>query len=260
MSISKERLYNVLDICSQDETVKQNVIKNHDNNLWWPVNVEDYKMRLLISGMSTRVGYTMINSYVKVINKMIEIGYDEIITYTEEQIKDVIRPLGLLNARYKYIASMITFIEKYKDNIFNIKTDELIALVNKEVNGASYKVGQCCVLYLKGYYESGVMPVDSGMKDMFLPCIGFNEQKGAIGHEILRNDLENLINELDLKTLIKKNGYFDKITIPDNNVLTWWAHLVLIYYKRAYCNKHKPNECKIKIELQNEGLNDKCIK
>lgn len=258
MSISKEKLYNILDICSQDEILKENVIKNHDNNLWWPINVKDYRMRLLISGMSTRVGYSMINSYVSVINKMIEIGYDNLIIYTEEQIKNVIRPLGLINARYKYIASMIKFIEKYKEQVFTIKQNDLIVLINKEVNGASYKVGQCCVLYLKGYYESGVMPVDSGMKDTFLPCIGFNEFKGAIGHEVLRHDLEKLISELDLKPLIINNGYEGKIAIPNDNALTWWAHLVLIYYKRAYCNKHKPNECKIKKELQNIELNCKC--
>lgn len=149
MSISKGKLYNILDICSQDEIVKENVIKNHDNNLWWPTSVKDYRMRLLISGMSTRVGYSMINSYVSVINKMIEIGYDNLITYTEEKIKNVIRPLGLINARYKYIASMIKFIEKYKEQVFIINQNDLIALINKEVNGASYKVGQCCVLYLK---------------------------------------------------------------------------------------------------------------
>ena len=97
------------------------------------------------------------------------------------------------------------------------------------------------------------MPVDSGMKDNLLPCIGFNTYKNAIGHDILRKELQDLVKDNNLKDIIIKNGY-ESLNIPDYNNATWWAHLVLIYFKRHYCNKHKPEECPLK-----SVLNLKCM-
>ena len=45
-----------------------------------------------------------------------------------------------------------------------------------------------------------------------------------------------------MEDIITKYGY-DKLNIPNYDNATWWAHLVLIYFKRHYCNKHKPDEC-----------------
>ena len=53
-----------------------------------------------------------------------------------------------------------------------------------------------------------------------------------------------------MEDIIIKYGY-DKLNIPDYNNATWWVHLVLIYFKRHYCNKHKPDVCPL--------INDVCV-
>jgi endonuclease III len=252
--VTQKFLYKVLDICSSQESVKEDVIKNHDNNLWWPNDISDSRKRLLIAGLSTRVSYNMINKYRKVIFDLDSYSYEELHLMNDSKLASIIEKIGLVNTRIKYLRSMFLFIDKYNNQFNELGNQELIKLIKENVNGASYKVAQCCTLYLKGYY-SGIMPVDSGMKDMLLPCMGFNCAKGAIGHEISRIELEELVHSMDLWSLIDKNGY-NKLKIPDNKPLTWWAHLVLIYYKRNFCNKHKSEICPLRKEVNK--INQKC--
>ena len=234
-NMTSERMYQILDICSSIEEVKKDVIKNHDNNLWWPLDVKDYRKRLLIGGLSTRVSYSMISHYREVVKKIDEYEYESIIQLSDDELISILRPLGLSNNRLKYIKSMINLINKYNDKLLKYENDELIELIAKNVNGASYKVAQCCVLYMRDYH-CGIMPVDSGMKDMAIPCIGLGEFKDGIGHEYARKELETIINKVDLKKLIIKNGY-DNLKFPINGLYNWWAHLVLIYYKRHIATK-----------------------
>ena len=205
--------------------VKIDVFKNHDNNMWWPLEIDDYRKRLLIAGLSTRISYNMINSYRNVINKLNEYSYNQIKAMSKEDLIKIIKGLGLSNTRYIYIESMINFIEKYNNEILEMSNDELIELIAKNVSGASYKVAQCCVLYMRGYY-CGIMPVDSGMKDVELPCLGFTKYNNALGHDILRKQLQGLVEKNNMEDIILENGY-NELNIPDYNNASWWAHLVL---------------------------------
>lgn len=236
--MTKEEFKKIIDICSNQEEVRNAVKKNHNNNLWWPLEVEDYRKRLLIAGLSTRISYNMIDSYRKVINDLNSYSYDEIKNMTEDEIINIIKGLGLSNSRYKYLSSMVDFIEKYDNEIKTLSNDELIKLIADNVSGASYKVAQCCVLYIRGYY-SGVMPVDSGMKDVELPCLGFEQHKNALGHDILRKELETIAKDNNMGEIIKQNGY-EELKVENYDNATWFCHLVLIYYKRYFCNKHNP--------------------
>lgn len=89
--------------------------RRNDNNehLRWSLEVEDYRKRLLIAGISTRISYNMIDSYRKVINDLNSYTYDEIKNMMKDKIINIIKGLGLSNARYKYLSSIIDFIEKY---------------------------------------------------------------------------------------------------------------------------------------------------
>ena len=139
---------------------------------------------------------------------------------------------------------MVDFIEKYDNEIKTLSNDELIKLIADNVSGASYKVAQCCVLYIRGYY-SGVMPVDSGMKDVELPCLGFEQHKNALGHDILRKELETIAKDNNMGEIIKQNGY-EELKVENYDNATWFCHLVLIYYKRYFCNKHNPEICPLR--------------
>lgn len=250
--MTKEEFKKIINICSNLPEVKTEIYKNHDNNLWWPIDVNDYRKRLLIAGLSTRISYNMIESYIKIINDLNSYTYEEIKQMDETKIISIIKGLGLSNTRYKYLKSMISFIDNYEQSLQEKTSDELIELIANNVDGASYKVAQCCVLYMRGYY-CGIMPVDSGMKDIELSCMGFSEYKNGIGHDILRKELQDLVKDNNMEDIIKNNGY-DGLNIPDYNNATWWVHLVLIYYKRNYCNKHNPEKC----PLFNSKINIKC--
>ena len=247
----------IIDICSKQEDVKEEVHRNHDNNKWWPKEIIDYRKRLLIAGLSTRISYNMIDTYQKVIQKFDIYSYEQICTMDEETLKDIIRPLGLTKSRMTYIKSMIGFIEKNEEIINELSNNELIELIAKEVNGASFKVGECCTLYMRGYY-CGVMPVDSGMKDIELPCMGFDYIKSAKGNKILSDEISEIVKRNDFKKIIKENGYED-LNIENMNNPTWLIHLILIYYKRLYCNKHRIDDCELnkqklaKKRCKNEG-------
>lgn len=228
--MKEEQIEKVLKILAGDKELQEEVGKNFSNNLWWPSNVEDKRLRLIIAGLSTRVSYSMIESYRKVINNLISIGFDKFKEFSDDEKIEAIKPLGLSATRLKYINSMYNFIDNHK-NLNILEEDEFISFVNKEVTGASYKVAQCCLLYYKGYPNS-IMPVDSGMKDVLLPCLGYEKQKSGIGHEYARKELEKDVAVIDKKKFIDEN----ELNI-DENAFNWWAHLSLIYYKRKYCNK-----------------------
>ena len=149
--MTKEDFKKVLDVISQLPDVKTDVIKNHDNNLWWPTYIKDYRKRLLIAGLSTRISYNMINTYMSVIKTIDNYSYEEITSMNENKLNCIIKNLGLFNTRYKYIKSMIKFIDLHENDLLNKSNDELINLIANNVEGASYKVAQCCVLYMKGY-------------------------------------------------------------------------------------------------------------
>ena len=145
--------------------------------------------------------------------------------------------------------AIISLLKKTKTN------EELIDLIAKEVKGASYKVGECCTLYLRGYY-CGVIPVDSGMKDIQLPCMGFDYIKNSKGNKILSEQLKEIIERNDFREIIEKNGY-GNLNIENVENPTWLIHLILIYYKRLYCNKKNPKCCKLYKEKLVEGKCDK---
>lgn len=253
--MTKEEFKNIISICSSMEDVKKDVCKNHDNNMWWPLEIVDYRKRLLVAGLSTRISYNMIDNYITIINNLNKYSYEQIKNMSKDELISIIKGLGLSNTRYKYLKSMMDFIEKYGDELLHESNDKLIDLISEHVSGASYKVAQCCVLYMREYY-CGIMPVDSGMKDVELPCLGFDKYNNAIGHDILRKQLQDLTMDNDMKDIIENNGY-DTLNIPDYTNATWWTHLVLIYYKRHYCNKHKPSECPL---LKRGYAKSKCIK
>ncbi len=224
--------------------------RRNDNNehLRWSLEVGDYRKRLLIAGLSTRISYNMIDSYRKVINDLNSYTYDEIKNMMKDEIINIIKGLGLSNARYKYLSSIIDFIEKYDNEIKTLSNDELIKLIADNVNSASYKVAQCYVLYIRGYY-SGITPVDSGMKDVELPCLGFEQHKNALGHDILEKELETIAKDNNMKEIIKQNGY-KELKVENYDNATWFCHLVLIYYKRYFCNKHNPENCPLRNHVE----------
>ena len=53
--MKEEQIEKVLKILARDKELQEEVSKNFSNNLWWPSNVEDKRLRLIIAGLSTRV-------------------------------------------------------------------------------------------------------------------------------------------------------------------------------------------------------------
>ncbi len=251
ITISPKEYSNILKVCASQEDVRKEVLKNHDNNLWWPLTIEDWKLRMLIAGLSARVSYRMIKSFQEVVGILNSRGFNRLISMPEKEFRSLIKPLGLTNMRVKFWHSLIKFInyiEKEEINIYDLEKDKFIDLIQEKVFGASYKIAQCCVLYVRGYY-CGVMPVDSGMLNLLSPAIGLPAPNSSFGHEVIRRQLEALTSSVDCRKIAFEKGY-KSLTFPAKKPLTWWAHLVLIYYKRLYSSKNNPAG----TPLQNSSL------
>ena len=254
MSIEKaiiptvEEFEKIIDICSKSDRVRTEVLKNHNNNLWWPLKVKDWRIRMLVSGLSTRVSYRMVHKYIYVVDRLNDYSYEEVKTMSEKKFREIVKPIGLQDSRVAFWQSIISFFEMLENEGIvpdSLSHDEFVELIQHNVQGAGYKVAQCCVLYARGYY-CGVMPVDSGMKDMLGLCLGFSYPKsGAISHEIFRKQLEKLTKEINCKEIANKNNFLD-LEVPDLDYLTWWTHLVLIYFKRYYCNLRNYSLCPLR--------------
>jgi endonuclease III-like uncharacterized protein/thymidylate kinase len=260
---SHNELETIIDLCSQQDNVRSEVLKNHNDNLWWPLKVSDWRIRMLVAGLSTRVSYRMVGKYISVVDTLNKYSFDKIKTMDEREFRKIVKSIGLQDNRVVYWKSLIAFFNKLDDENINhdqLSNDEFIQLIQENVNGAGYKVAQCCVLYARGYY-CGVMPVDSGMKDVLGPCLGFSYKKsGAISHEIFRKQLEGLIRKVNCKQIASKNNYKD-LLVPDTQYLTWWTHLVLIYFKRLYCNRRDYMQCPLRNFNHNElNIGKMCFK
>ena len=81
-----EILFKSLGLCALLPFVRREVIKNHDDNLWWPLSVTDWRLRMAIAGWSTRISYKMISTYQSVVGKVNHIGYERICSMPNEEL------------------------------------------------------------------------------------------------------------------------------------------------------------------------------
>jgi hypothetical protein len=225
--------------------VKEAVEANHDNNRWWPLTITDPRMRMLAAGWSTRVNYKMVGTYAAVLAEADRLGFDKLATLDDDELGKVVHPLGLKASRIAYLRSLAEFVEKLDAEGVEVATmpgDDLIARIAGEVDQASFKVGQCAALFVGGYH-CGIIPVDSGMVDKLAPVLGINLPSGPIAHETMRRLLQGCVNDRpgDYRWIIDDLDY--QVSIARGVIPTWWAHLVLIYFKRAHLNRAEPRLC-----------------
>lgn len=223
--------------------VRGEVEANHDNNMWWPVSITDPRMRMLAAGWSTRVSYAMVDSYARVIAHADALGFDRLATADDDEVSRWARPIGLPVARITYLRSLAAFLDRLDTDgadIFSGRPDEMISMFAAEVAQASFKVAQCAVLYARGYH-CGIIPVDSGMVTKLAPALGIDLPCGPIAHETMRHVLQDCVAHR-AEDYLRVAGQH-AVTIPDDAAPTWWAHLVLIYFKRLFLNRPSPRLC-----------------
>ena len=253
--ISPEKYGDILRVCASQEAVKKEVLKNHDDNLWWPMSVEDWRTRMIVAGLSSRISYNMIKTFQKVVDDLNSYGYDTIASISEKKFRELVRPIGLTNMRVGFWRSVVKFIEYLEKHNIDIKSmgnDDLIYLIQDQVYGSSYKVAQCCALYVRGYH-CGIMPVDSGMLNLLCPAIGFPAPNSPTGYEVIRKQLEALTACVDCRKIAIEEGY-SSLSLPNDRPLTWWAHLVLVYYKRFFSRKKDPAGLPLRTHPKTKNL------
>jgi hypothetical protein len=235
------RLYDLVSVASAQEAVKTAVEANHDNNQWWPLYVDDWRVRMLVAGWSTRVSYAMVGVYAEVVKQADAYGWDALTGFHDQEIVELVRPLGLADARLRYLRSLENFVTASAARgtcgrlPLTRPADDFIEAFAAEVSGASYKVAQCAALYARGYH-CGVIPVDSGMVSRLAPLLGMDVGNRPVAHERMRQALETCAaaDSSRYRALITERGH--RVTIPDQATPTWWLHLVLIYFKRLFLN------------------------
>lgn len=239
------RLYSLIGRIATLPDLKAAVEANHDDNRWWPKAVEDPRMRMLVAGWSTRVSYSMVDVYAHVVTEAHRIGYDRITRSRDETIAALVRPIGLPAARLTYLRSLSTFLDGLDAAGTDPLTTDIDVIINRfaaEVRQASFKVAQCATLYARGYH-CGVIPVDSGMVTRLAPVLGLCLPAGPIAHEHMRLRLQSCVTDRadDYRDLARTHGH--AVTIPGDVTPTWWIHLMLIYFKRLYLNRPRPQVC-----------------
>ncbi len=238
-------LFRRVERAAGDRDVRAAVEANHDENRWWPTRLADWRLRMAVAGWSTRVSYRMIDTYAQVVTDAERIGYDVLERFSDDKLAAVVGPLGLARTRLGYFRSLCEFLDSLADgevDPLKCDADEFIQLFTNRVSQAGYKVAQCATLYARGYH-CGVIPVDSGMVERLAPLLGMSFARGAVGHEEMRQVLEACVADRadDYRRLARSLGY--RVTIPDGAAPTWWVHLVLIYFKRLYCNGPSARLC-----------------
>ncbi|KPC62598.1 hypothetical protein [Streptomyces chattanoogensis] len=228
--------------------VQAEVEANHDENRWWPTSISDPRVRMLAAGWSTRVSYRMVETYARVIASANAQGFDNLVTATDAELAALVRPIGLPQTRVEYLRSLAELLLGWdKDGIDptseSADCDGLVLDFAERVRGASYKVAQCALLTARGYH-CGIIPVDSGMVTKLAPALGIALPSGAVAHERMRHVLEAAVHarSAEFRSLVSQHGY--QVTIPEGVEPTWWAHLVLIYFKRLYLNGPAPQLCR----------------
>src|ERR1017187_6986839 len=93
--LSSPKLLAVIERCASLPDVRAEVRKNHDDNLWWPRAVEDWRLRMLFAGWSTRISYNMISSYQRVVARANSLGYQALCMLSDAELQEVVGPLGL---------------------------------------------------------------------------------------------------------------------------------------------------------------------
>lgn len=216
--------------------VRAAVEANHDDNRWWPTSVVDPRMRMVVAGWSTRISYSMIDTYAKVVAEADALGFEKLVALDDRELARLVRPLGLPTARIGYLRSLVSFVDHEQDGVLDADPDRLIHRFAAQVRHASFKVAQCAVLYARGYH-CGIIPVDSGMVTRLGPALGVALPRGPVAHEALRLVLQRCVADRarEYRQLIECNGY--RISIPATVEPTWWMHLVLIYFKRLHLNR-----------------------
>lgn len=225
--------------------VRAAVEANHDDNRWWPGYVHDWRMRMAVAGWSSRVSYGMVDTYARVVAGANTLGWERLTALDDEPLRRLVRPIGLVSARVRYLRSLVYFIDRAGvsgADLVSAHPDDLIASITTGVDGAGYNTAQCAVLYARGYH-CGVIPVDSGMVTKLAPLLGVNLASGTAGYEQLRQLLQ-------LSVLAQAEAYRElathldyRVTIPPGGPPTWFAHLVLIYFKRLYLNWPRHQLC-----------------
>lgn len=197
---------------------------------------------MLVAGWSTRISYSAVDTYARVVAETNALGFEDLVALDDEELGRLVRPLGLPVARIGYLRSLADFIAHEQDHILDADPDSIIHRFAAQVHHASFKVAQCAVLYARGYH-CGIIPVDSGMVTRLGPALGVALPRGPAAHENLRILLQRCVSDRahDYRWLIERNGYH--ISIPADAEPTWWMHLVLIYFKRLHLNRPGPDLC-----------------
>ncbi len=232
-------------MCRQTD-VKRAVEQNHDHNSWWPPDIADWRLRMLVAGWSTRISNNMVSTYARVVSQAAAIGYDEMVELPSVHLRRLVAPLGLSEARLRYFYSLHEYLQKL-DSVgcdpLSMNVDEFVEKFAANVDQAGFKVAQCAALYGRGYH-CGVIPVDSGMVSKLGPRLGLHLPDGAIAHEVMRRYVETDLHRraTDYRILLGSAQY--RVSIPDGATPSWWLHLVLIYSKRLYLNRPSPRLCR----------------
>lgn len=258
------------------------VSRHYWDNPWVPANVDDWALRLFIPALTIQIqqfgraranygegtGYSaQFRQYQSVIARLREAGFHRIATWDREEFEQVVRPLGLLEIRWRALQGVKNLAERIQPDYqrhrvpasLTASPEAFRKMIDSVPVLRGAKVGALAGVYLwrdltSGYNHYPVVPVDDGMARYLSP--------GLIGVKMRPRDLSTVLTQsvgsIDFEVLLRAlAGSLDGLlsTLPSERVTElrrlaeywetglergsfkdfWFAHLALIYQKRLVC-------------------------
>ncbi len=77
------RIFDIVRRVAALPEVRAAVEANHDDNRWWPTSVADPRTRMVVAGWSTRISYSMIDTYARVVAETDALGFERLVALDE---------------------------------------------------------------------------------------------------------------------------------------------------------------------------------
>ena len=76
--MNNDKIIQIVKTMASQPDVMNAVIKSHDDNPWWPMSITDWRMRMIVAGLSTRVSFRMLHIYKNVIAEFSKLTYEDV--------------------------------------------------------------------------------------------------------------------------------------------------------------------------------------
>ena len=84
----------ILVLVSAQDDVRRDVAEKYWDNRWWPRQVRDWRLKILLAGLSTRVSYNAISTYQQVRDALLSRSFHDLASLSKAEFQAIVAPVG----------------------------------------------------------------------------------------------------------------------------------------------------------------------